>query len=70
MADVEGLSQDLAIKFFEKVAYPQATEAYQVDHALDLSNDAPDEPLIVDLIIKSITDLQIPIPQVMVTTVN
>lgn len=66
MADIEGVTPDLPITFFQRVAYPNAVEAYQVDSACDYSHasEASDEPLIVVLLTKCINDLRIPIPQV------
>ena len=46
MADMEGLTPDLPISFFQKVAYPNAVEAYQVDCASDFSHEASEEPLL------------------------
>ena len=70
MADMEGLTPDLPISFFQKVAYPNAVEAYQVDCASDFSHEASEEPLIVVLLTKCINDLRIPIPQVMLQSIK
>lgn len=66
MAEIEGLSPELATTFFKKV-YSTVKE-YQVDSS-NLELDAPEsgEPLIINLLMKCITEYGIPIEQVMVT---
>ena len=66
MAEIEGLSPELATTFFKKKVFSSVKE-YLVD-STNLEQDAPEsgEPLIADLLIKCITEYKIPIKQVRV----
>lgn len=63
MADIDGMNPELAITYFKRVAYPNGVETYQVEHVSE-TKDESDELLLVDLLMKCINELQIPIPQV------
>ena len=64
MAEIEGLDLEIAMTFFKKKVFPNVKE-YQVELShFETSGLPSDEPLIIDLLIKCITDYNIPIQQV------
>ena len=63
LAEIDGLTPELAVTFFKKV-FPSVKE-YQVELENFVTDDAPsDEPLIVQVLTKCVSSYKIPIQQV------
>ena len=64
LAEIDGLTPELAVTFFIKKVFPSVKE-YQVELENFVTDDAPsDEPLIVQVLTKCVSSYKIPVQQV------